>query len=48
VYDGTIFQRPLAIELGEVVCRDGRYYIDVLPAGTASLAAVTADAIPPI
>ncbi|HZL87802.1 MAG TPA: hypothetical protein VFB96_05445 [Pirellulaceae bacterium] len=48
VYGGPIFQTPLEIELGQVVCRDGRYYIDVVAAGDASLAAVTADAVPPV
>jgi uncharacterized protein (TIGR00290 family) len=48
VYDGPIFERPMAIELGQVVCRDGRYYIDVLAAGDASLVSVTAEVIPPI
>lgn len=48
VYDGPIFQRPLAIELGQVVCRDGRWYIDVLPANQACESAATAAAIPPV
>lgn len=48
VYDGPIFQRPLAIELGQTVCRDGRWYIDVLPAERASEVAATAAAIPPV
>jgi uncharacterized protein (TIGR00290 family) len=48
VYDGPIFRRPMAIELGQVVCRDGRYYIDVLAAGDLSPALVSAAAIPPI
>ena len=47
VYDGPIFERPLAIELGQVVCRDGRHYIDVRAAGDASLVSVTAEMIPP-
>jgi uncharacterized protein (TIGR00290 family) len=47
VYDGPIFEQPLAIELGQIVCRDGRYYIDVLPAASADRE-VTAAAIPPV
>ena len=48
VYDGPIFEQPLEIELGQVVCRDGRHYIDVLPAAAAADHAVTAASIPPI
>jgi diphthamide synthase (EF-2-diphthine--ammonia ligase) len=34
VHDGPIFQRPVPIEMGEVVTRDGRHYIDLLkPSG---------------
>ena len=32
VYDGPCFSRPVAIEVGETVVRDGRYYADLLPA----------------
>ena len=38
VYDGPIFREPLDIVVGEVVCRESRYYADLLPAGS-SLAA---------
>lgn len=48
VYDGPIFSRPLEIELGQTVCRDGRYYVDVLPANRQSPCFVTAEAIPPV
>ena len=47
VYDGPIFERPLEIETGQVVCCDGRYYIDVLPAAGIA-ASVTAESIPPV
>ncbi len=47
VYDGPIFERPLGIELGQIVCRDGRHYIDVLPAASTERR-VTAAAIPPV
>ncbi len=33
VHDGPIFTRPVAVGLGEVVLREGRYYADLLPAG---------------
>jgi uncharacterized protein (TIGR00290 family) len=31
VYDGPIFNRPVAVRVGEVVIRDGRFYADLLP-----------------
>ena len=31
VYDGPIFHRPLHVQVGDVVCREGRYYADLLP-----------------
>jgi uncharacterized protein (TIGR00290 family) len=34
VHDGPIFTRPVAVSVGEIVVRDGRYYADLLPAGT--------------
>ena len=50
VYDGPIFQHPLEITTGEVVCRDGRYYIDALPvaADGEEYSPATAAAIPPV
>jgi uncharacterized protein (TIGR00290 family) len=47
VYDGPIFREPVPIELGEVVLRDGRHYIDLLPRGRSATAAV-AETIPPV
>jgi uncharacterized protein (TIGR00290 family) len=44
VYDGPIFRRPVDIVVGEVVCRDTRYYADLLPAGSS----VAATEIPPV
>ena len=35
VYDGPIFRNPLDIVVGEVVCRDTRYYADLLPADSS-------------
>lgn len=31
VYDGPIFRRPVDVRVGTVVCRDNRYYADLLP-----------------
>ena len=44
VYDGPIFREPLDIVVGEVVCRESRYYADLLPAGS-SLAATEMPAV---
>jgi uncharacterized protein (TIGR00290 family) len=46
VYDGPIFRRPVEFEIGPVVTRDNRHYIDLIPAGAASL--VEAASIPPV
>lgn len=46
VYDGPIFQRPLEIEIGPVVTRDNRHYVDLIPAGVAETA--VAESIPPV
>lgn len=47
VYDGPIFQRPVAVRVGEIVVRDGRYYADLLSDG-ARLMECEAHAIPPV
>jgi len=44
VYDGPIFREPVDITVGEVVCRDTRYYADLLPAGSS----MAATEIPPV
>ena len=31
VYDGPIFKSPVAVSVGEIVARDGRYFADLLP-----------------
>jgi uncharacterized protein (TIGR00290 family) len=36
VYDGPIFRRPVAVGVGDIVIRDGRYYADLLPEATLS------------
>jgi uncharacterized protein (TIGR00290 family) len=35
VYDGPIFRKPVDVVGGEVVCRDVRYFADLLPAGSS-------------
>jgi uncharacterized protein (TIGR00290 family) len=47
VYDGPIFQQAVAFETGVTVCRDNRWYIDLLPA-TAAKEVATAESIPPV
>jgi uncharacterized protein (TIGR00290 family) len=37
VYDGPIFRTPIDVVVGEVVCRDTRFYADLLPAGSRSV-----------
>jgi uncharacterized protein (TIGR00290 family) len=44
VYDGPIFDKPIDIVVGEIVCRDTRYYADLLPAGASS----TETEMPPV
>jgi uncharacterized protein (TIGR00290 family) len=46
VYDGPCFGRPVAVDVGETVIRDGRYYADLVVAG--SPAPCAADDIPPV
>jgi uncharacterized protein (TIGR00290 family) len=48
VYDGPGFVRPVAIGLGEIVIRDGRYYADLLPAQRAVAKNCVANGIPPV
>jgi uncharacterized protein (TIGR00290 family) len=47
VYDGPCFHKPLAVTVGETVIRDGRYYADLLPAGTPVEVCAAGD-IPPV
>jgi len=48
VYDGPIFSRPVAVRVGEIVSRDGRFYADLLAAGQAALDPDFAESIPPV
>ena len=48
VYDGPCFGRPVAVQVGETVIRDGRYYADLLLANWAAPAPCAAGDIPPL
>ena len=48
VYEGPIFRRPLAIQLGEVVTRDNRHYIDLQLAADGRDAQLVPGGLPPI
>ena len=48
VYAGPIFSRPVDIQVGQTVQRDGRYYADLLPADMLQATTMQASAIPPV
>jgi uncharacterized protein (TIGR00290 family) len=48
VYDGPIFHRPVAVRVGEIVNRDGRYYADLLPEELPVSETHLAELIPPV
>lgn len=48
VYDGPIFTRPVPVQVGEIVIRDGRHYADLLPADATPSNASLAESIPPV
>ena len=48
VYDGPIFNCPVAVKVGQTVIRDGRYYADLLPESLNATEESVAAAIPPI
>ena len=48
VFDGPIFQRPVPIEIGEVVTRDNRHYIDLVLAADQQAAKTDAATVPPV
>lgn len=48
VYDGPMFRWPVAVKVGEVVLRDGRYYADLLPVHLPAREADLAAAMPPV
>jgi len=48
VYAGPIFKHPVAVQVGQIVIREGRYYADLLPAGVADAATAVAAEIPAV
>jgi len=48
VYDGPIFRTPVAVKVGEIVVRDGRYYADLLPETAEIPARCVAADMPPV
>jgi uncharacterized protein (TIGR00290 family) len=48
VFDGPIFSRPVDVQVGELVTRDGRYYADLLPEESKSLEKCSSEQIPPV
>lgn len=48
VYDGPVFRRPVAVQVGQKVMRDGRYYADLLPADAVAPNVDVEETIPPI
>lgn len=48
VYDGPCFGRRLAVNVGDIVTRDGREYADLLLAETLVQASCAASEIPPV
>ena len=48
VYEGPIFERPLAIQLGEVVTRDNRHYIDLQLAADGQDVELVPAGLPPV
>jgi uncharacterized protein (TIGR00290 family) len=47
VYDGPIFKKPVTVRVGDIVMRDGRYYADLVPEGSALVECV-AETMPPV
>ncbi len=48
VYDGPIFRKPVEVQVGEIVVRDGRHYADLLPRGSSSSEKCVAEQMPPV
>lgn len=48
VYDGPCFIKPVAVNVGKIVMRDGRYYADLLPSDAAAPMPCAAGQIPPV
>jgi uncharacterized protein (TIGR00290 family) len=48
VFDGPIFQRPVAVRVGALVTRDGRFYADLVPEEFGLSEQCVAESIPPM
>lgn len=48
VFDGPIFRNAVAVEVREVVTRDGRFYADLLSPSSAGAAQALAGLMPPV
>jgi uncharacterized protein (TIGR00290 family) len=48
VYDGPIFHRPVSLQVGQIVDRDGRHYADLLPNPMPAATMCVVDGIPPV
>jgi uncharacterized protein (TIGR00290 family) len=48
VCDGPIFRKPVEVQVGEIVVRDGRYYADLLPRGSTLSTKGVAEQMPPV
>jgi uncharacterized protein (TIGR00290 family) len=48
VWDAPIFKSPVAVRIGEIVVRDGRYYADLLPAEPRVGTKCLASKVPPV
>ena len=48
VYDGPIFRHPVAVQVGETVIRDGRYYADLVSRDSPAADREVAIAMPPV
>lgn len=49
VHAGPIFRRPVPVDVGEIVCRDDRFYADLLPGqGKVKSSIVGGSSMPPV
>jgi uncharacterized protein (TIGR00290 family) len=48
VFDGPIFAKPVAVRVGQLVTRDGRFYADILPEEIRLAEKCVAESIPPV
>jgi diphthamide synthase (EF-2-diphthine--ammonia ligase) len=48
VFDGPIFAKPVAVRVGELVTRDGRFYADLVPEDFQRADKCVAEFLPPV